>query len=107
MITDDKISNLLRLFEVRSYAITCGELLSDQQLQLISQKFPQHKYIPDPHQTILEVDLARSEDIYELFDILKMEHTLVESIDKGTINFEQVFMKIVKGDNGHALDQSS
>jgi len=36
-----------------------------------------------------------------------MEQTPVESIDKGTINFEQVFMKLVKEDNGHALGQSS
>lgn len=107
IITDDKIENLLRLFEVRSYTITCGELLSDRQLQLLHQKFPQHKYIPDTHQAILEVDLAKSEQIYDLFDVLKMEHTPVESIDRGTINFEQVFMKLVKGDNGHALGQSS
>lgn len=107
IITDDKIENLLRLFEVRSYTITCGELLSESQLQLMKQKFPQHQYIPDAHQAVLEIDLARSEEIYELFDVLKMEHTPVESIDRGTINFEQIFMKIVKEDNGHALGQSS
>ena len=107
IITDDKIANLLRLFEVRSYTITCGEMLSDQQLQLLEQKFPQHKYISDTHQAVLEIDLAKSEEIYDLFDVLKMEQTPVESIDKGTINFEQVFMKLVKEDNGHALGQSS
>src|SRR5690625_8011799 len=82
IITDDKIANLLRLFEVRSYTITCGEMLSNQQLQSIKKKFPQHKYMPDTHQAILEIDLAKSEEIYDLFDVLKKEHTLVESIDR-------------------------
>lgn len=107
IITDDKIENLLRLFEVRSYTITCGDLLSEGQLKLMQQKFQHHQYIPDTHQSVLEIDLAKSEEIYDLFDILKMEHTPVESIDKGTINFEQIFMEIVKEDNGHALGQSS
>src|SRR5690625_278845 len=40
IITDDKIENLLRLFEVRSYTITCGELLSYCQLIFFKIKLP-------------------------------------------------------------------
>ncbi|MDG5786016.1 ABC transporter ATP-binding protein [Evansella sp. AB-P1] len=107
IVTDDKVANLLRLFDVRSYKVTLGGLLSDRQQELLEQKFPSYGYSPDTFQSILEVDLEQSEEIYELFDILKIETTPVESIDRKTINFEQIFMKIVKGDMSDVLVQSS
>ncbi|MUK88912.1 ATP-binding cassette domain-containing protein [Ornithinibacillus sp. L9] len=103
IVTDDKVENLLRLFEVRAYSITLGGLLSEQQHQLLLQKFPQLEYTPDTVQSILEVDLTKSEEIYDLFDVLKLEHTPVEAIDRKTVNFEEIFMRIVKGEKQHAL----
>lgn len=104
LITDDKVENLLRLFAVRSYTITLGEFLSEEQVDLLNQRYPSHTYSQDAIQPSIEIDLAKSEEIYGLFDILKKNKTSVESIDKKTINFEEVFMRIVKGDNEHALD---
>ncbi|MBU9710713.1 ABC transporter ATP-binding protein [Evansella tamaricis] len=107
IVTDDKVENLLRLFEVRSYTISLSALLSEKQQILLDQKFPDYKYTPDTIGSKLEIDLAKSEEIYDLFDILKMNMTPVESIDRGTINFEQIFMKIVKGEQQNVLVQSS
>ncbi|MEC5425696.1 ABC transporter ATP-binding protein [Virgibacillus sp. C22-A2] len=107
IVTDDKVENLLKIFEVRAYTITLGESLSDQQHQILLQKFPQLEYTPDMFQSKLKIDLAKSEEIYDLFDVLKLESTPVESIDRSTVNFEQIFMKIVKGETQHALVQSS
>lgn len=107
IVTDDKVENLLRLFAVRAYTITLGRLLNDKQQQLLLQKFPQLEYTTDNIQSTLEIELAKSEEIYDLFDVLKMESTPVESIDRKTINFEQIFMKIVKGENRDAMAQSS
>lgn len=107
VVTNDKVENLLRLFAVRAYTITLGDLLSDNQHQLLLQKFPQLEYTTDNIQSTLEIDLAKSEEIYDLFDVLKTESTPVESIDRSTINFEQIFMKIVKGENRDALVESS
>ena len=108
IITDDKVENLLKLFEVRSYTITLGGLLTEEQQQLMHQKFPHVVYTPDTVQSTLEIDLAKSEDIYDLFDVLKLNHIPVESFDRSTVNFEQIFMKIVKGEETHgSLAQSS
>lgn len=107
VITDDRVENLLRLFEIRSYSITLGALLTDRQQSLLSEKFVHYKYKPDTYQSNIEVDLEKSEQIYDLFDILKIENTPVESIDRGTINFEQIFMKIVKGEKRNEMAQSS
>ena len=107
VITDDRVENLLRLFEVRSYTVQLGALLTDQQQLLLSEKFVHYEYIPDTYQSIIEVDFAKSEQIYDLFDVLKTENTPVESIDRGTINFEQIFMKLVKGEESNEMAQSS
>src|SRR5690625_2265550 len=107
VITDDRVENLMRLFSVRSYTITLGEQLTEQQYVLLQQKFSNFKYDSENIQPTLEIDLAKSEDIYSLFDIFKIENTPVETIDRSMVNFEQVFLKILKGENGNELAPSS
>ncbi|OAB43533.1 ABC transporter ATP-binding protein [Paenibacillus antarcticus] len=97
VVIDDRVENLLKLFETRAYSMKLGEGLSvDQENKLLS-KFPLSTYTTSSHETIVEVNLEHSQDIYELFDLLKEEGTMVESIDRITIDFEQVFVQIVKG----------
>ncbi|GGA77960.1 ABC transporter ATP-binding protein [Ornithinibacillus halotolerans] len=107
VVTNDRVENLLRLFEVRSYTITFENQLSNKQLFQLQQKFPQLDYTPDTLQPKLEVNLSNSNEIYELFDILHQEQTPIETIDRKTINFEEVFLKIVKGESSHELVQSN
>ncbi|WP_345739429.1 hypothetical protein [Virgibacillus salarius] len=38
-----------------------------------------------------------------MFDVLKLEHIPVETIDRQTVNFEEIFMKIVKGEKEYAM----
>ena len=103
VIVDDKVENLMKLFEVRAYSITIGDALSEHQQKLLQQKFPDYTYVADSMQPIIQVQLTKSDEIYELFDVLKMGGTSVESIDRDTINFEQIFMKIVKGEKEYVL----
>ena len=98
VVVDEKVENLLKLFETRAYSIKLGEELSAAQASQLLAKFPLSTYKASAHQTTVEVNLERSEDIYELFDIFKGEETIVESIDRTAIDFEQVFMQIVKGE---------
>lgn len=107
VITDDRVENLLRLFDIRSYTIQLGALLTEKQQLELTENFVHHAYIPDTYQSIIEIDLTKSEQIYDLFDVLKTENTPVESIDRGTINFEQIFMKLVKGEETNEMAQSS
>lgn len=107
IVTDDRVENLLRLFEVRTYKITLGGLLTDEQQAHLKSCFPTFIYTQDTIQSTIEVDLLKSEQIYDLFDILKVTELPVESIDRGTVNFEQVFLKILKGENNDAMAQSS
>lgn len=103
VITNDRVENLMKLFSVRAYEIVLAGFLSKEQQSLLRKKFPMLTYLTDTHESIIQADLAKSSDIYDLFDILKMEKIDVESIDRGTINFEQIFIKILKGENADAL----
>lgn len=103
VVVDEKVENLLKLFETRAYSIKLGDPLSEAQQQQLVQRFPLSTYKAGSHETVVEVNLEHSEDIYELIDIFKQEGTVVESIDRTTIDFEQVFMEIVKGERKYAL----
>ena len=103
IVVDDKVENLMKLFEVRAYTITLGDVLSEQQQHILQRKFPEYEYSTETMQPVLQIHLTQSDEIYDLFDVLKMENTPVESIDRNTINFEQIFMKIVKGEKEYVL----
>jgi ABC-2 type transport system ATP-binding protein len=103
VIVDERVDNLLKLFETRAYSVTLGQPLSSAQQQQLKVKFPYSKYTEDSHQAMVQVDLEQSDEIYELIDILKAEGSVIESIDRTPIDFEQVFIRIVKGEREHAL----
>ncbi|MFE7062888.1 ABC transporter ATP-binding protein [Sutcliffiella sp. NPDC057660] len=103
VVVDEKVENLLNLFETKAYSVTLGKALSAAQKKKLTTIFPLSKYGESPLQTLVEVNLERSEDIYLLFDIFKEEGTPVESIDRTTIDFEQVFLQIVKGEKRYAM----
>lgn len=106
LVVDDRVENLMRLFAVRSYTISLGAPLTDQQQNQLHQDFSHFNYSPHLIQPLLEIDLVKSEDIYKLFDIFKKDNTPVETIDRTVVNFEQVFMKILKGENGNGMAES-
>ena len=105
VVTNDRVENLMKLFEVRAYSIKLDGHLSEEQHEMLLEKFPQLIYTPDTYQSKLEVELTNSQEMYDLFDILKLEQIPVDTIDRKTINFEQVFMKIVKGENEYAIPE--
>jgi ABC-2 type transport system ATP-binding protein len=103
VVVDDKVSNLLRLFETRAYSIRLRQPLSARQEALLEQAFPMLSWDDDGDRLHFTVNLEHDENIYELMDILKLQRTPVEAIDRTVINFEQVFMRIVKGATDHAV----
>ncbi len=93
VVVDDEVSNLMRLFATRAYEVTLGRALSPQQVNSLEQTFPVVT-IGERARTF-KVNLEQDEEIYTLMNILQSEHSPVESIDRTTINFEQVFRKII------------
>ncbi len=102
IVTDDRVENLLKLFAARSYTITINGQLTDQQRKLLQDVFPDSTYQPETIQSTIQVDFSNGAKMYDLFDILKLNEAQIEGIDRETVDFEQIFMKIVKGESAHA-----
>ena len=96
VIVNDKVENLMRLFETRAYAITVGAPLSAEQQRRLEGAFPVLSYEYGSERSTLRVSLEHSEDIYDLMEILKLERTPVEAIDRTVVDFERVFMELVQ-----------
>ncbi|GEN46836.1 ABC transporter ATP-binding protein [Alkalibacillus haloalkaliphilus] len=103
VITNEKVDNLIDLFETKAYCLSLGEELNEKQLQQIETHFPIYEYSNQK----LEVTLENDGDIYYLMDILKSASTIIEKIDRTTIDFEQVFMNLISREENEYVVSSS
>nr|WP_093857990.1 ABC transporter ATP-binding protein [Tenuibacillus multivorans] len=92
VIADEKVDNLIKLFESRAYCFTITDELTEHQKMAIQENFP----IYHINENQIEITLEKDDDLYIMMDILKEEQTHIEKIDRTTVDFEQVFMKLIK-----------
>ena len=104
VVVDDRVNNLLKLFETRAYEVSLGAALTNMQTKKL-EVFPAATVEDRSGKPLLKVTLEHDEDIYTLMDILKEAGTPVESIDRTSINFEQVFRRIVKEPNSKEVNR--
>ena len=93
IVVDDKVSNLLQLFDTSAYSLKLGKALNDKQIQELRKSFS--IIIIEENLMDLQVNLEHDNDIYKLMDILKSNASPISSLDRTNINFEQVFRQIV------------
>ncbi|HEX7005027.1 MAG TPA: ABC transporter ATP-binding protein [Trueperaceae bacterium] len=101
VVVDDKVGNLLKLFDTRAYTISLVGSLSARQRAALEAKFPALTIEDDGHNSSVRVDLRQSDEIYDLIEILRLERSHIDAIDRTPVDFEQVFRKLV-GSNGRA-----
>lgn len=97
VVVDERVENLLNLFETKAYKILLDGNLSPSLKKSLVINFPLISFNTCSKQTTVEVNLEKSRDIYQLVDIFKREGTLIKSINRSTIDFEQIFIQIVNG----------
>jgi ABC-2 type transport system ATP-binding protein len=95
MVTDERVSTLLRLFATRAYDARLGAPLSAEQAAALRRSFPLVA-IGDDGRSV-RVDLERGDDLYRFIDVLRIERTPVESLDRVAVRFEEVFRHLVRG----------
>lgn len=92
VVTDAKVADLLKLFESRAFAVTLtAPLLPDERARL-ERSFT----VSVTEATTFEVELPRSDELFRLMDFLRDVGAEVESIERTTVRFEQVFRRLVK-----------
>lgn len=103
VIMDERIDHLMDLFEVRSYKISIGQPLTLKQIKSLKEQFPLYKYDEDGNYAYITIELEKSEHIYQLFAILQLNQTQIDSIDRKAIRFDEVFMEIIKGEHEYEM----
>lgn len=103
IVTDDSVSNLLSLFDTKAYTFTLGTIVSHQFLEEIGEHFIVHSETNNSGQSIVTVTIQHSDDFYKVIELFKEENIVIEKVDRSIIDFEQVFMKIVKGEMVHEV----
>jgi ABC-2 type transport system ATP-binding protein len=98
IVTDDRIDNLLALFRVRAYRFDIAGKLTPPQETALLEKFPLIQIDSDTHRSSIEVEFLDGVGLYELIDVLRGGSHVIESIDKKDPDFEEVFLKILKGE---------
>jgi len=95
IVTDDRVDNLLRFFQVKSYRLHLGDNLTPEQEQEISRV--ENVVIHNEQQNGVHIDLhlENMENLYIILDILRKNNSPIESIERQEIDLEEVFLEIV------------
>lgn len=94
IIVQDKIENLMKLFQVKSYEFKTKGVLADNQKETLLL-IPYLKIDEGDVETTISVDLSDQNVLYKVIDTLREGNSVIESINRIEINFEKVFMEII------------
>lgn len=97
IITDDRVENLLELFETEFYTVEIAKVLTHEQQEQLQKIFPHSVYEEQEQGASIQIHLTDSEQIYVLFDILKLDQTPIIRLRHEDTPFEQVFLNLVQG----------
>lgn len=92
VVTDDSVSNLLALFRSRAYQVSLSSPLEPEQRSAVEESFTTNISADGLSFT---VELAQAVDLYRLTDWLRGVGAAVDAISRVTVDFEQVFRRLV------------
>lgn len=92
VVTDDSVSNLLALFRSRAYQVSLSAPLTAEQRREVEQGFAATVAADG---LSFSVELAQAADLYRLTDWLRDANAAVDAISRVTVDFEQVFRRLL------------
>jgi ABC-2 type transport system ATP-binding protein len=100
IIAQDKVSNLMRLFDVKAFKFVAEGSLSENLKQALAQ-IPHLSLAEEEMNTVITLNLEETRNFYRVVELLGSENVSLLSINRQEINFEQVFMGILgRSENG-------
>ena len=100
IVTDDRIDNLLKLFQASAYRFELEGRLPEELAASLRERFPLLEISATDHRTYIEADLKDSSEIYEVMELLRTAGAKIESIGRKEPKLEEIFLRIVKGEGG-------
>ncbi len=98
IVVDDRIENLKRLFSASAYRFEIAGQLSPQQEQRLKEQFDLIKITANDQRTVIEAELLDARRVYEIIDVVQSNGCQLESVGKQYPDLEEIFLKIVKGE---------
>lgn len=98
IVVDDRIENLKRLFSASAYRFEIAGQLSPQQEHKLKEQFDLIKITANDQRTVIEAELLDARRVYEIIDVVQSNGCQLESVGKQYPDLEEIFLKIVKGE---------
>ncbi len=96
VVADERVDALLRLFGARAYSVDLAEPLAQRQQDELAAAFPHVRLEEGGHG--FTVDLESGDAIYRLMNALERVGAKIEGLDRTSVDFEQVFRRLVGGE---------
>ncbi|UCD22515.1 MAG: ABC transporter ATP-binding protein, partial [Chloroflexota bacterium] len=97
VVADDRVTNLMKLFQASAYRFEIEGRLSGQLEVKLRERFPLLTLSATDHRTYVDADLRDGAELYEVLEIFKDGSTKIESISHKEPDLEEIFLSIVKG----------
>lgn len=96
VIADEKINDLLALFESRTFKLVIAGVDHKDLLAALNRMFPQLTHINNDRQLLLTANLPQANDLYALIDLLREHGAELETINQEAPDLEKVFVNLVR-----------
>ncbi|WP_066506726.1 ABC transporter ATP-binding protein [Abyssisolibacter fermentans] len=95
IVAQDTMENLLDMFRSMTYEINLLDIISKEDKEYLSNLDYDFYYTNDD--SVLEIDILNSKQLYDIIDVLKERNILVKEIKQKNINFERVYLSLTSG----------
>jgi len=96
VIADERIVDLLALFESRTFKLVVAGAEHKELLAALTHIFPQLTYSTNERQLLLTANLPQASDLYALIDLLREHGAELETINQEAPDLEKVFVNLVR-----------
>jgi len=96
VIADEKINDLLALFESRTFKLVIAGADHQELLAELNRMFPALTHSTNDRQLLLTANLPQASDLYALIDRLRDHGVELETINQEAPDLEKVFVNLVR-----------
>ncbi|WP_034849290.1 ABC transporter ATP-binding protein [Clostridium hydrogeniformans] len=95
IVAQDTLVNLLDMFKSMTYEFILLKSLSTEEKDYLLKL--EYNFYFTNDDSVLEIDIVDSKEIYNIIDILKEKEILIKEVKQRDINFERVYLNLVGG----------
>jgi len=95
IIAEDTMINLLDMFKSMTYEFVLDKFISKEHKDYLLKLG--YDFYFSSGDSVIEIDIVNSKIIYDIIDALKEKQILIKEIKQKDINFERVYLNLIRG----------